>query len=58
MTFTSLHLNCEKEAATLLGIPHTEVMQAGLLPVAYYKGTGFKKAQRVPAVQLVHWDSW
>ena len=58
MTFTSLHLNCEKEAATLLGIPYAEVMQAGLLPVAYYKGTEFKKAQRIPVVQSVHWDIW
>jgi nitroreductase len=58
MTFTSLHLNCEKEAATLLGIPYAEVMQAGLLPVAFYQGTEFKKAQRPPTIQLVHWDSW
>jgi nitroreductase len=58
MTFTTLHLNCEKEAAELLGIPYAEVMQAGLLPVAYYKGSGFKPAQRPPRVQLIHWDGW
>jgi nitroreductase len=58
MTFTTLHLNCEKEAAELLGIPYADVMQAGLLPVAYYKGSGFKTAQRPPAAQLVHWGAW
>jgi nitroreductase len=58
MTFTTLHLNCEREAADLLGIPYADVMQAGLLPVAYYKGSGFKPAARTPVAQLVHWDSW
>lgn len=58
MTFTTLHLNFEREAADLLGIPYAEVMQAGLLPVAYYKGSGFKPAARPPVAQLVHWDTW
>jgi nitroreductase len=58
MTFTTLHLNCEEEAANLLGIPFKEVMQAGLLPVAYTKGSEFRPAARPPASQLVHWDGW
>lgn len=58
MTFTTLHLNCEREAAVLLGIPYAEVMQAGLLPVAYYKGSGFKPAQRPSSAEVVHWDGW
>ena len=58
MTFTSLHLNREEEAAVLLGIPYAEVMQAGLLPVAHYQGAEFKKAQRISAAQLIHWDTW
>jgi nitroreductase len=57
-TFTTLHLNREKEAANLLGIPFKEVMQAGLLPVAYTKGTRFNRATRPPISQLVHWDRW
>jgi len=57
-TFTTLHLNCEKEAADLLGIPYADVMQAGLLPVAYYKGSTFKAAARPPEAQIAHWDSW
>jgi nitroreductase len=58
MTFTSLHLNCERDSATLLGIPYDNVMQAGLLPVAHFKGTRFKPASRPPLAQLVHWDAW
>lgn len=57
-TFTTGHLNCEEEAATLLGIPFKEVMQAGLLPVAYTKGSRFNRATRPPTSQLVHWDKW
>ncbi|PRC52637.1 nitroreductase, partial [Mycobacterium sp. ITM-2017-0098] len=26
--------------------------------IAYTKGTDFKKAKRLPAEQLTHWDSW
>jgi nitroreductase len=58
MTFTTLHLNCEKEAADLLGIPYSEVMQAGLLPVAYYKGSRFRQAYRPTLDQIAHWDGW
>jgi nitroreductase len=54
---TSLHLACEKEAAELLGIPD-DVMQIALLPVAYTKGTDFKRASRPPASTIMHWDSW
>jgi nitroreductase len=58
MTFTTLHLNCEKEAAELLGIPYAEVMQAGLLPVAYYMGSKFRLGSRPPIDRIVHWDGW
>ena len=58
MTFTTLHLNCEKEAAELLGIPFEEVMQAGLLPVAYTKGADFKPAARPSVSEITHWNSW
>jgi nitroreductase len=57
-TFTTLHLNCEKEAAELLGIPFEEVMQAGLLPVAYTKGADFRPAARPPVSEIIHWDGW
>ncbi len=54
---TSLHLFNEKEAAELLGIPD-DVLQIALLPVAYTKGTDFKRAQRPPASHIMHWNQW
>jgi hypothetical protein len=48
----------EEEVARLLGIPYPEVTQCGLFPVAYSVGTDFKKASRVPAPQVTHWDKW
>jgi nitroreductase len=56
-TLTTFHLGCEAEAAALLGIPNT-VMQVGLLPVAYTKGTDFKPARRDNLDQVTHWDQW
>ncbi len=54
---TTLHLIHEKEAAKLLGIPD-DVMQVALLPVAYTKGTDFKRAKRPPIANITHWDKW
>jgi nitroreductase len=54
---TTLHLKCEAEAAALLGIPGN-VMQCGLLPVAYTLGTDFKPARRRPLGEVLHWDRW
>ena len=58
--WTTLHLigDGEKQAAELLGIPYEQYTQGGLFPVAYTKGTSFKPANRLPADQLTHWDSW
>jgi nitroreductase len=56
--WTTLHLPREREVADLLGIPFESCTQAGLLPVAYTKGTDFKKASRVPAREVIHWDRW
>lgn len=54
---TTLHLLHEKEAAELLGVPD-DVMQVGLLPVGYTKGTDFKPAQRPPVSGITHWNTW
>ncbi len=54
---TTLHLNHEKEAAELLGIPD-DVIQVALLPVAYTLGTDFKPAARPPVANITHWDTW
>ena len=56
--WTTTHLMREEEVARLLGIPYPEVTQCGLFPVAYSVGTDFKKASRVPASQVTHWDRW
>lgn len=58
--WTTLHLlgDGERQAAKLLGIPFDSYSQAGLFPIAYTKGTDFKKAKRLPAEQLTHWDEW
>jgi len=54
---TTDHLFHEKEAAEILGIPDT-VTQAALLPVAYFTGTDFKPAKRLPAAERTHWNRW
>ena len=58
--WTTLHLagGGEERAAELLGIPFDSYSQAGLFPIAYTKGTDFRRADRLPAEQLTHWDTW
>jgi nitroreductase len=56
--WTTFHLQHEREAAELLGIPYGEVMQAALIPVAYTLGTDFKPGARAPLETIVHWDAW
>lgn len=54
---TTLHLSRAREAADLLGIPDG-VLQAGLVPVAYYTGNDFKPANRRPVEQVTSWNRW
>jgi nitroreductase len=54
---TTLHLPRAAEAAALLAIPDG-VLQAGLVPVAYYTGDDFKPARRRPAEQVTSWNEW
>ena len=56
--WTTLHLGHEREAADVLGIPYDRCAQAGLIPVAYTKGTDFRPAGRGPVEEIVHWDTW
>ena len=58
--WTTLHLlgDGEKQAAEILGIPFDQYAQGGLFPIAYTKGTEFKRAKRLPAEQLSHWNTW
>ena len=55
--WTTLHLRYEKEVAAILDIPDN-VTQAALLPVAYYQGTDFKPATRLPIQDRLHWNRW
>ncbi len=54
---TTLHLAKEQEAADLLGIPD-HMTQAGLLPVAYTKGTDFKPAKRDDVAEITYLDTY
>ena len=56
--WTTIHLNYEREASEILGIPYDTVSQAAMIPLAYTVGTDFKLAQRDPVESMVHWDSW
>lgn len=55
--WTTIHVLYEREVAALLGIP-PDVTQAALLPVAYYTGSDFKPARRVPARERTYWEAW
>ncbi len=54
---TTLHLPRAHDAAELLGIPDG-VLQAGLLPVAYFTGDDFKPAKRHPVEDVTSWNQW
>jgi nitroreductase len=58
--WTTLHLagDGEKQAAEILGIPFDKYSQGGLFPIAYTKGTDFRRAKRLPAEQFAHWNTW
>jgi nitroreductase len=55
--WTTLHLMYEQEAAALLGLPDT-ITQTALLPAAYFTGSDFKPAVRLPARERTHWNAW
>jgi nitroreductase len=55
---TTLHLEYEQEAAEVLGIPYEQIMQVGLVPVAYTLGSTFKPAARKPLQSVLHWEQW
>ena len=56
--WTTLHLVYEREVAEVLGIPYERFTQAGLTPVAFFTGTGFRPAARIPLEGITHWDRW
>jgi nitroreductase len=56
--WTTFTLMFEAETAEAVGIPYDTVTQAGLIPVAYSKGTDFSPAPRDPLSTMVHWEKW
>jgi nitroreductase len=57
--FTTYHLDHEREAADVLGIPYDRVTQVGLVPVAHTIGDEFRPAKRRLSVsEVVHLDRW
>jgi nitroreductase len=55
--WTTVHLDAEREAARILGLP-PEVRQAALIPTAYPLGDGFRPARRRPVGEVLHIDQW
>lgn len=56
--WTTLHLMHERATADILGIPYDQVTQVALIPVAYTRGTDFKRAPRKPMDDVIHFDTW
>jgi nitroreductase len=56
--WTTAHLEYERDAAEILGIPFDRVTQTALLPVAYTIGTDFKPAHREQIEHVVCWNTW
>ena len=48
----------EQEIAELLGIPYEEYTQVALIPIAYTRGTDFKRAYRPPVEEVMHFNTW
>lgn len=55
--WTTLALIHEKEVAKLLNVPDS-ITLAVMLPIGYYTGEDFKPADRLPARDRTHWNSW
>jgi nitroreductase len=56
--WTTHMLHRSEESAAVLGIPHEEITQVALIPVAFTIGTDFKRGPRAPLDQVVHVNSW
>ncbi len=55
--WTTLALIHEKEVAQILAIPDN-ITLAVMMPIAYYQGTDFKPATRLPAKEHTYWNTW
>ncbi len=55
--WTTLNVGYEPELKSLLNIPDNVTVGA-VLPIAYYTGDGFRKANRPPAKERTYWNGW
>jgi nitroreductase len=56
--WTTAQAPLERELATILNVPHQDVMLAAFIPLAYTLGTEFRPARRVPRDEVLHWNHW
>ena len=56
--WTTLHLQRERDAAAVLGIPYDRVQQVALITVGYTIGTDFKPGRRVALERVVRYERW
>jgi nitroreductase len=54
--WTTLHLRYAKDVGDLLGIPSPQITQTGMIPVAFFRGEGFRPALRVPVDDVLSWN--
>jgi nitroreductase len=57
VAWTSLTTRVNDEIRAIVGYPAT-VYHATLLPTAYYTGSTFKPAKRIPLDDVIHVDTW
>lgn len=56
-TWTGVTIAADDEMRAILGLPDN-VYHATTIPTAYYTGTTFHRANRIPLDDVVHFDRW
>ncbi|UGU33369.1 nitroreductase family protein [Mycolicibacterium smegmatis] len=56
-TWTGVTMMAEVEMRAILGLPDN-VYHATVVPTAYYTGTTFRRAKRIPLDDVLHVDRW
>jgi nitroreductase len=56
-TWTGVTLMADDEMRGILGLPDN-VYHATTIPTAYYTGTTFRRAKRIPLDNVLHYDRW
>src|ERR1700733_12668756 len=56
-TWTGVTIVADDEVRAILGLPDN-VYHATTIPTAYYTGTTFRRAERIPLDDVVHFDRW